>query len=302
MAYVENLRTFVRAYDLGSMSAAGRDLRVSAAVASSRIAELERQLGARLFHRTTRSLQPTQQGVVFYGGATRVLDAIEEAESEIAEITSQPRGTIFVSAPLGLGKKLVAPAIASFQEQYPDINVHLRLSDRKVDVVSEGLDVALILGKPKDSDLRIRPICSFKRVLCASPSYIANHGMPKNGNDLIKKNHKCLMLRYPGATEFFWTLRENGDLQKFAVSGPLDSDDGDVLTDWALGGAGIINKPCFEIADHLNADRLVPVATDTPPSDLPFSCLFPHKRLQDSKSRVFMDHMVTACLQQIKAP
>lgn len=292
MSYVNNLRTFVRVHELGSMSAAARDLRISPAVASNRILELEKHLGARLFNRTTRSLKPTGQGELFYKGAIKILDTIDEVEGSIADVTQKPRGSIFVSAPLGLGKKLIAPLVPAFKEAYPDINVRLRLSDRKVDLTNEGLDAAFVLGEVPDSEMRLRPIHSFRRILCAAPSYVKAHGMPANGDDLTGGGHACLMLRYPGAAEFFWTLTVDGRPKRFDISPPLESDDGDVLTAWALAGCGIINKPVFEIASHLEDGSLVPVALETPPSELPFSCIFPHKRLQDPKVRLFIDHAI----------
>ena len=300
MSYVNNLRTFVRAYELGSMSAAARDLRVSAAVASSRIGDLEKHLGVRLFHRTTRTLKPTEQGTVFYAGATRVLDAIEVAESEVSEITNTPRGTIFVAAPLGLGKKLVAPSIPAFKARYPELNIRLRLSDRRIDVAGEGLDLAMVLGPLTDSDLRVRHIHDFERVLCASPSYLEQHGKPRHGQDIVERGHQCLMLRYPGAAEFYWTLAVKGKPKRFNVSGPLESDDGDVLTGWALAGCGIVNKPRFEVAPLLADGSLVEVAEETPPTRVALSCVYPHKRLQDPKARLFIDHMVETCGQLLR--
>ena len=198
MSYVNNLKTFIRVYELGSMSAAGRDLRVSPAVSSSRVSELEKHLGIRLFNRTTRNLKPTEQGELFYKGAIKILDTISEVEGSISEITSKPKGTIFVSAPLGMGKKLIAPLVPEFQERYPEINVRLRLSDRKVDITNEGLDAAFVLGQLIDSELRVLPIYEFERVLCASPDYIRKHGMPDTGKDLVAQQHRCLLLRYPG--------------------------------------------------------------------------------------------------------
>lgn len=277
------------------MSAAGRDLRTSAAVASSRIGELEKHLGVRLFHRTTRSLKPTEQGQVFYTGATRILDAIVDAEAEISNITNTPRGSIFVAAPLGLGKKIVAPSIPAFKEKYPELNIRLRLSDRKIDVAGEGLDLALVLGQLTDSDLRVRHIRDFERVLCASPGYIEAHGKPRNGQELLDRNHQCLLLRYPGVNEFFWTLQVGGKPKRFNVKGPLESDDGDVLTGWALAGCGIVNKPRFEVAEQLASGELIEVTAETPPTPTPLSCVYPHKRLQDPKARLFMDHMVATC-------
>ena len=295
MSYVNNLKTFVRIFELGSMSAAGRDMRISAAVASSRISELEKHLGVRLFNRTTRRLNPTEHGDLFYKGAIKILDTIDEVEGNIADITSNPKGTIFVSAPLGIGKKLIAPLVPAFKQKYPDINIRLRLSDRKVDLTNEGLDAAFVLGDLTDSELRHRPIHDFKRVLCASPDYLKRYGAPETGEQLLRDQHQCLLLRYPGADEFYWNLMVNDEMHRYDFLGPLESDDGDVLTNWALVGCGIVNKTLFEVKHHLENGELVEIAKQTPPTDLPFACIYPHKRLQDPKIRIFIDYMVGEC-------
>ena len=295
MSYVNSLKTFVRVFELGSMSAAGRDQRVSAAVASARIAELEKHLGVRLFNRTTRSLQPTEQGAIFYKGAIKILETIEEAETAVADVSRSPRGSIHVAAPLGIGKRLIAPLIPGFKDLYPAIDVRLRLSDRRVDITAEGLDVAFLLGPLEDSNLRVRPIAECRRVLAASPDYIARRGMPRSGRDLVEDRHACLMLRYPGAREFIWTLVTPEGPRRFEVTGPFESDDGDVLTGWALAGRGIILKPVFEIAELLRSGELVSVAEETPPQEVRLAALFPHKRLQDPKIRLVIEHMVAAC-------
>ena len=295
MSYVTNLRTFVRVTELGSMSAAARDQRVSPAVASARIAELERHLGVRLFNRTTRSLQPTEQGQVFYRGALRILEAIDEAEAEVASISSAPRGSLHVAAPLGIGRRLIAPLVPEFNDLYPEVDVRLRLSDRRLDILAEGLDVLFVLGALEDSNLRVRHIADCPRVLCAAPAYVAQRGAPRNGDELVAQGHNCLRLRFPGAREFVWTLETAEGPRRYEVQGSFESDDGDVLTDWAVSGRGIAMKPAFEIADHLAAGRLVPVAVETPPLPVQLACLFPHKRLQDPKSRLFIEFMVAAC-------
>jgi LysR family transcriptional activator of dmlA len=297
MSYVANIKTFVRVYDLGNMSAAGRDMRISAAVASSRIAELDKHLGVLIFNRTTRSLKPTEHGELFYKGATKILDMIDEAEGSIADVTAQPKGSVFISAPLGIGKKLIATLVPSFKEQYPDINVRLRLADRRIDITNEGLDAAFILGELRDSEMRVRTIYEFERVLCATPSYIKEHGTPKDGNDL--HNHKCLLLRFPGMEEFYWTLQIDGKRKRFDLAGPMESDDGDVLTGWAMEGCGIVNKTRYEVGDALNSGKLVEVLKETPPTSIPFSCVFPHKRLQDPKTRLLIEHMVEGCKQRL---
>ncbi len=178
MSYVANLKTFVRVYELGSMSAAGRDQRISAAVASARIAELERHLRVRLFNRTTRSLQPTEQGSIFYQGALKILETIAEAETAVADVSQSPRGSLHVAAPLGLGKRLIAPLIPAFKDLYPEIDVRLRLSDRRLDLTAEGLDLAFVLGVLEDSNLRVRPIADCRRILCAAPAYLAGRPVP----------------------------------------------------------------------------------------------------------------------------
>lgn len=292
MSYLDNIQTFVRVYELGSMSAAARDMRISAAVTSARISQLEQHLSVRLFQRTTRSLTPTEQGQTFYGGACEVLEAVASAETQIVDITENPKGSLYVAAPLGVGRRLIAPHVPAFLSLYPDISLRLRLTDRKVDLTTEGLDLAFFLGQPEDSNLRIRKIADVTRILCASPAYIRAHGNPASGDDLIAEGHECLNLRYPGVAEFQWRLMTADGPKRFRVTGRLESDDGDVLTDWALGGNGITLKPLFEVADHLKAGRLVPVAVETPPEPIQMACLFTHRRGQDPKSRLFMEFMI----------
>ena len=292
MSYLDNIRTFVRVYELGSMSAAGRDLRVSPAVTSSRISQLEMHLSVRLFQRTTRSLTPTEQGKAFYSGACEILESVENAEAQVVNITENPKGALYVSAPLGVGRRLIAPEVPSFLEKYPEVNIRLRSTDRKVDLTTEGLDLAFFLGQPEDSNLSMRKIADVPRVLCASPDYIAAYGNPADGDAILADRHECLNLRFPGATEFQWRLVTPTGPKKFRVTGRYESDDGDVLTNWALSGNGIAMKPIFEVADHIRDGRLVPVATDTPPEPIQMACLFTHRRRQDPKTRLFMDHVI----------
>lgn len=289
MAYLSNLQMFVRVYELGSMSAAARDQRTSPAVASARVAELEKHLGVRLFNRTTRSLQPTSNGRLFYEGAQRVLDAVADAEAALTHASAQPRGSLFVAAPLGLGRRLIAPHVPAFKDAHPQIDLRLRLSDRKVDVTAEGLDLAFHLGTLEDSGLKMRMLSECARVLCAAPDYIARRGLPRDGAALVAEKHDCLTLRYPGATEFQWALQTPEGPKRFKISGPFESDDGDVLTGWALDGRGIILKPVFEVAEHLASGALVPVATETPPLPVTLAALTPHRRLRDPKVTLFID-------------
>ncbi len=292
MAYLKNVRMFVRVYELGNMSAAARDQRCSPAVASARIADLEQHLGVRLFNRSTRSLQPTESGRLFYPGACAILDAVAEAEASISQSADNPRGTLFIAAGLGIGRRLIAPALPDFKALYPNINIRLRLSDRSVDMMAEGLDLMFHMGDLEDSAIKMRAIAETPRLLCAAPAYVRARGNPRDGAALVAENHACLVLRFPGTREFQWTLLTGDGPRRYPVSGPFESDDGDVLTQWALAGHGIVLKPFFEVASHLESGRLIPVATATPPLSTRLSCLTPHRRMKDAKIDLFTDFMV----------
>jgi DNA-binding transcriptional LysR family regulator len=293
--YLESIRVFVRVVELGSITAGGRDLRLTPAVASNRIKELERRLGVRLLNRSTRKLTPTEVGQVFFDHARAVVDSLDGAEAVVAGFAGRPRGAIRVTAPLGIGRRVVAPLVPEFAEAYPEVEIRLRLSDRKVDILQDGLDVAFFVGEPQDSTLKLRKIADFARVLCAAPAYLARYGMPRTPEDLLKQGHNCLLLRYPRSPEYFWVLETDEGPQKLAVSGRFDADDGDVLTAWALDGQGIVNKPRFDVLAHLEKGSLIEVLPETPPQTSSFGCLYPHRRLQDPKVRLFTDFMVERC-------
>ena len=291
MSYLESLRVFTRVVELGSITSGGRDLRLTPAVASKRIKELEKHLGVRLFNRTTRSLTPTEVGKLFYAEAKKVLESIEDAESVVAHFSEAPRGVIRVTAPLGVGRRIIAPLVPGFVEDYPATEIRMRMSDRKVDILADGLDVAFFIGVPHDSNLKMRKISDCARVLCAAPSYLERFGTPQLPEDLIGR-HNCLLLRYPRSPEYYWMLEAPDGPRKFEVSGKYDADDSDVLTAWALDGRGIVNKPRFEVAAHLRDGSLVEVLPQTPPVSTVFGCLYPHRKLQDPKIRLFVDYAV----------
>lgn len=292
MPYLESLKVFVRVMDLGSITAGGRDLRLTPAVASNRIKELENRLDVRLFNRTTRKLTPTEAGQSFYDHARRVVEDVEQAEAVIAGFSGHPRGVIQATAPLNVGKTMIAPLIPDFVDLYPDISIRLRLSDRKANLLDEGLDVAFVLGSPAESALTLRKISDCRRVLCATPEYLERHGTPRTPDDLAGQGHNCLLLRYPRSPEYFWTLQTPQGSRKMEMTGSYDCDDGEVLTAWALDHRGIVNKPVFDVADHMQAGRLVEVLPQTPPMGAIFGCLYPHRRLQDPKIRLFIDFVV----------
>lgn len=288
MATLDNIEVFISSVDLGSFSAAGRSLRLSAALVSHRIQILERHLGCRLFNRTTRRIQLTEQGRAFYERCLEIREAVERAEASIAEAGATPRGTLKVTAPLGLGRRLIAPLLPRHRRQHPELSIRLRLSDHLLDLLIETVDVAVRMDAFADSSLMIRRIAELPRVLCASPDYLDRHGAPRSLADLA--GHQCLMLRFPGSTQFRWPFPDrDGKPLLLAPSGGLDADDGDVLTDWALAGEGIVLKPVFEVAEHLRAGALVRVLAEQPPLPTTLALLHPYGRMPPAKVRAFAD-------------
>ncbi len=287
---LENMQVFVRVVELGNLSAAGRHLRLSPAVVSHRLQQLENHLGIRLLNRTTRRVQPTEQGSAYYEACLEVMAALAHAESVIAESGGTPRGSLRVTAPLGLGRRILAPLIPRFVDRYPQLDVRVRLSDHLLDLLGEAVDVAIRLAVLSDSSLIARKIAECPRLLCAAPEYVAKRGAPTRPEDLL--DHQCLLLRFPGSQQFRWTLTTPDGPEAFAVAGRMDADDGDMLTEWALLGQGIVLKPAFEVGDHLRHGRLVPILNDFPPETVTLAAVYPHRRLLPAKVKAFADFMV----------
>ena len=287
---LNELKVFVRAVELKSISAAARNLRLSAAAASHRILQLEEQVGVRLLNRTTRSLQPTEAGCIFYEHALNVLEAVERAESSMAMASGVPTGSLRIAAPLGFGRRILAPLVSEFHALHPKVEVRLRLSDHAVDLLSESVDVAIRMSALPDSSFIVRKLADCPRVLCAAPSYLEKHGAPATPDELLQ--HNCLLLRFPGSTDFRWTLNTPDGPSTLPVSGKFDADDGDVLTEWTLQGEGIMLKPYWEIAEHLESGRLQVVMPDFPPEPVSLVMLYPHRHLLPAKVRVFADFLI----------
>jgi DNA-binding transcriptional LysR family regulator len=288
---LNEIHVFVRAVELKSISAAARNLRLSAAAASHRIQQLEEQVGARLLNRTTRSLQPTEAGRIFYQHALEVLAAVEHAKSSMAVASGTPTGQLRVAAPLHFGRRILAPMVSEFHAQFPRVEIRLRLSDHSIDLLSEAVDVAVRLASSlPDSSLVVRKLADCPRLLCASPAYLERRGRPETPEDL--RSHNCLVLRFPGATEFRWNLTTPAGQVTVPVSGKFDADDGDVLTQWALQGEGIALKPYWEVSEHLRRGELVPVLPNFPPEAFSLYLLYPHRHLLPAKVKVFSDFIV----------
>ncbi len=298
MSLLDNMRVFVRVVEQDSMSAAGRLLRLSPAVVSHRIQALESHLGVRLLNRTTRRVQPTEQGLVFYQACQEVLAAVERAENVVAGAGGAPQGSLRVTAPLGFTRRILAPLVPEFQQLHPNVTLQLRCSEHLIDLLTESVDVAIRLAILSDSSLISRKILDCERLLCAAPAYLAAHGSPETPEDLL--DHNCLLLRFPGSQQFRWTLQTPDGLKTFSVQGRFDADDGDVLTGWALEGRGIVLKPLWEVAEHLRDGRLLPVLSGFPPEPVSLSVLYPHRRLLPARVKAFSDFAVTRFAEEIE--
>jgi DNA-binding transcriptional LysR family regulator len=293
MALLENIQVFVRVVEQGSFSAAGRQLRLSPAVVSHRIQQLENHLAVRLFNRTTRQVQTTEQGQLFYERCLDVVSALERAESSIAGSGGTPRGNLRVTAPLVFGRRVLAPMVPRFREQWPQLEVRLRLSDHLLDLVGEAIDVAIRMAVLEDSSFIVRKIVDCPRALCASPAYLEARGAPEQPQDLL--DHDCLLLRFPGSRQFQWTLQGPEGPIKLPVAGPFDADDSEVLTGWALAGQGIVMKPVWEVAEHLRSGALLTVLPDHRPEPATLAILYPHREHLPAKVRSFVDFAVEHC-------
>ena len=299
MSLLDNIRVLNRAVELGSFSAAGRHMRLSAGVVSHRIGALERHLGCRLFNRTTRKMQLTEEGRVFYENCVDMLAALDRAEASVATKGARPRGRLKITAPLGFGRRVVAPMLPRFQADHPELDIFLRLSDYFVDLFTEAVDVAVRMAILPDSSLIVRKIADVERVLCAAPSYLDAHGEPRAIGDLM--THNCLLLRFPGSQQFRWSLSDGESVREVAVTGRLDADDGDSLTQWALAGQGIVLKPAFEVADHLRAGALRIVLPDHPPQAATLAVLHAYQRMTPPKVQAFADALIEDARAHIQA-
>nr|WP_245327811.1 LysR family transcriptional regulator [Xanthobacter flavus] len=284
------MKAFVASVESESFSEAGRRLHLSANVVSHRIQMLEKHLGCRLFNRTTRRMSLTEQGRVYYEAITEALRLIEAAESNVSELGALPRGALRVTAPLHLGRRLVAQVAARYQEIHPEIDVRLRLSEHTLDLIAESIDVALRLATFEDSSMIMRKVSQVERIVCAAPSYLDRAGVPNRPQDLLA--HQCLLLRFASLRELRWMLTDEGRDLAVPVTGHLEADDGDVLTVWAVEGRGIVVKPRFEVADALADGRLVPLLEKNPPKPATLAVLYPARQLVPLKVKAFADMLV----------
>jgi DNA-binding transcriptional LysR family regulator len=286
---LQEMAVFAKVVGAGSLSAAARDLSLSTAVVSRRLAALEARLGVRLINRTTRSLHLTDEGASYLEACNRVLADIEEADAAVAAGRGEPQGTLRVALPASFGNQHVAPLIPDFAARYPKVQLALSLSDRYVNVIEEGFDLAVRIAELEDSSLAARKLAPNRRVVCASPEYLRRHGTPLTPQDLLR--HNCLTTAAELAMT--WDYRHpDGVPGSVRVSGRYSCDNWEVLRDWALAGMGVALKSTWDVRRHLEDGSLVPLLPGyTFASDVAIWAVYPHRRHLSAKVRVFVDFL-----------
>lgn len=281
--------SFVQAAEHLSFVAAGRALGISASAVGKNIAKLEESVGARLFHRTTRRISLTEEGASFYERCRRILDDLRDAEAMLSDATRVPRGRLRVGVPT-IGYRFLMPVIPEFRRRYPDIEVNIDFNDRLVDVVEEGLDAVIRSGPLSDTSLMSRRLGSFRFVLCASPAYLEQHGVPQSPRDL--EQHDCLRFRFPTSGKLqLWQLSDTEKVDPFRRPSPLTCNNMEALRGAAISGLGIAYMPDFLASDAVTAGLLHTVLDDHLTDPGQFSILWPSSRLVSPRLRVFIDHM-----------
>lgn len=284
------LDMFVAVAETQSFSLAAQKLRISKSVVSRQIAQLESHLGVRLLQRTTRALALTEAGQTYLAHAKRILADMVEADMSVSSLQAAPRGLLRVTAPVSFGFLHLAPALSDFLGLHSEIEVDLALNDRFVDVIDEGFDLAVRIGKLTDSRLVARRLAPSPMVVCASPAYLAAHGTPLNPSDL--KHHECLCYsNIPTAHEWRF-MATDGKPLTVNVRGRVHINNGDALCAAARGGLGIVIVPHLIVADDLKRGALVSLLAHFIIQDTAIHIVYPHARLMSPKVRAFIDFLV----------
>ena len=289
MDSVADIAVFVRVVERGSFTLAADDLALSRAVVSKYISRLEERLGVRLLHRTTRRLSLTEAGAALFEASRAALEKMDEAQAQIARFQSEPRGRLKVSAPMSFGILHLAPALAGFAREHPAVGLDLKLDDRFVNLVEEGIDVAVRIGVLTDSSLVARKIATTRSVVCASPAYLAEHGAPETPEDLA--THNCLLYSYLSTANVWRFTAPDGREVPVAVTGNLRVNNGMVNTEAALAGMGIVMTPTFYVGDLIRTGKLRRVLEGYTLPELGIHAVYPQRAHVPPKVRVFVDFL-----------
>jgi len=284
------MQVFAQVVETGSFAKAADRLALSTSAASRQVAELETHLQTRLLNRTTRRVSLTESGRAFYERAVQLLADLAEAEQEAASAAVVPRGTIRLTTSVNFGVRHVAPAIAAFLGEHREVRFDVSLSDRVVDLVEEGFDLAIRVGAPTSENLVARKLGETRLVPCAAPAYLAEHGAPKTPEDLAE--HNCFTYEYVSPRDV-WRFRDRSGAERTVrVSGRLHSNNGDLLAEAAASGAGIVFEPAFIVGPEVRAGRLVPLLQDFMPPPVPIYALYPSRKHLSAKVRRFVEFLV----------
>jgi len=290
MSVPSDMTAFVRAVELGGFSPAARELGLTPSAVSKLVTRLEDRLGVRLLNRTTRRLALTPEGEAYFHRTQRILADIRDAENEVARFRAQPKGLLRVNVGTAFGMHQLAPALPAFLERYPEMQVELTITDRLVDLIEEGADVAIRLGALVDSSLVARKICELERVVCASPAYLRRHGTPRTADDLLR--HNCLSVAYaPNLRR--WPFAEEGTVRHVEVGGNVSANNADSLLQLALLGVGVIRLSDAIVGAAIREGRLVPLLRHIHHSEpLPLHAVYPQGRHRSPRVAAMVDFLV----------
>lgn len=274
----------------GNLSAAARALDITPPAATKRLALLESRLGVRLVNRTTRKISFTSEGTTFLAHATRILEEVREMEEAVTSGRGSPRGLLRVNATLGFGRTTIAPIVSEFAKRYPEVEVQVLVTDRPIDLVESGFDLAIRFGALPDTRLNARRVMSNRRFLCASNRYLERFGMPTTLADL--PNHRCIIHRQNDDAYGIWRFMHQDHSEVVKVHGALSSNDGDIVLGWALDGHGILIRSEWDLAKYLESGRLRIILPEfvLPSADL--FVYYPTRRNQTSRTRAFIDFLI----------
>ncbi|MEM8571438.1 MAG: LysR family transcriptional regulator [Pseudomonadota bacterium] len=289
---LENLRLFLLIAEKGSLAAAARETGFSTTTVSDRLAALEAHYGVVLFNRTTRSLTMTEEGRILIDGARMLVSEVSDLKARIRHGAETLSGPIRVSAPIDLGRSIVARVIERFTEDHPQVSVELLLSDGYVDLVGEGFDLAIRFGTLSDTSLRTRSLGRFQRLVCAAPAYLEVQGTPQLPEDL--SHHNCLVMRFARTLDSVWRFGPDNDPQHVAVRGNRIVNDGSLVRSWALAGHGIVLKSELDVGADIAAGRLISLLEHDLPPPKPLQMMFPPSRAQPKRVKALADQMAAA--------
>ena len=293
MDRITSMRVFVRAASAGSLSAAGRQLNMSPAMATKHVNALEAHLGVKLFHRTTRRLSLTEAGSDYLEACQRILPEIDEAEAEAASQRIKATGLLRMNVPLSFGTRFIAPLIPAFSHLHPEVRVELGLSDTHVDLIEGSWDLAIRIGRLADSPLQTRQLGDSCMKVCAAPDYLDQRGLPRTVNDLAQ--HNCLSYTLSAMQDsHHWAFGTEGEF-RVPINGDLLANNGDALLAAAVAGQGIIYQPHFIVGTALKQGQLVELELDKPVVKLGgIHVLYPPDRRPPAKVRVMIDYLAAA--------